>query len=199
MLNQISFDHRVLFCGKTRSGKTYLASRLTSKLSRLLVFDNLNRVNMSYSSKIEIEGFIRGEDLRIKVGSLEVFDLVVKQSFEYGYFTAYVDELYSLVPNPAKIPESVSLLWTRGGGNNIGAWACVQRPSRIPLFVITELEHLFVFKLKNSDDRKRAWDFVGINPPLPNVPNVDPHGFYYYSDFSPQNEVLYVSEFAGVD
>lgn len=198
MLNEISFDHRVLLCGKTRSGKTYLASRLTSKLSRLLVFDNLDRVNMPYASRSEIEAFIAGADVRIKLRDIELFDYTVKRAFEHGYFTVYVDELYALVPNAAKIPESVTLLWTRGGGNHIGAWACVQRPARIPLFVITELEHLFVFKLKNSDDRKRAWDFVGVKPPLPNVPNVDPHGFYYYSDFSTQNEVLYVSEFENV-
>jgi hypothetical protein len=198
MLNTISFDHRVLFCGKTRSGKTFLASRLTSTLPRLIVFDNLDRVNMPYATKEEIEAFIAGDDVRVKIGDVQVFDHVVKQSFNVGYYTAYIDELYSLVPHPQKIPDCVSMLWTRGGGNNIGAWACVQRPSRIPLFVITELEHLFVFKLKNSEDRKRAWDFVGINPPLPNVPNVDPHGFYYYSDFNPDNHVLYVSQFDNV-
>lgn len=153
---------------------------------------------MPAATKREIEGFIAGEDVRIKIVDPQLFDYVIKQSFDVGYFTAYIDELYALVPHPAKIPECVSLLWTRGGGNRIGAWACVQRPSRIPLFVITELEHLFVFKLKNADDRKRAWDFVGINPPLPNVPNVDEHGFYYYSDFTPNNQVLYVSKFEDV-
>lgn len=198
MLNTIAFDHRVLFCGKTRSGKTYLASRLTSTLARLLVFDNLDRVNMPYSTREEIEAFISGEDARIKIGDAGLFDLVVKAAFKIGYFTAYIDELYSLVPVPQRIPDCVTMLWTRGGGNHIGAWACVQRPSRIPLFVITELEHLFVFKLKNSEDRKRAWDFVGIKPPLENVPNIDPHGFYYYSDFTPDNRVLYVSEFESV-
>lgn len=198
MLNRIDFDQRVLFCGKTRSGKTYLAERLTSKLPRLLVYDNLNRVNMPTASKEEIKAFIAGHDLRIKIMSPDVFDYVVHESFEHGYYTAYIDELYALVPRPNKIPDSVTMLWTRGGGNHIGAWACVQRPARIPLFVITELEHLFVFKLMNKEDRKRAWDFVGFDDPLPNVPNVDRHGFYYYSTLQADKCVTYVSAFESV-
>jgi hypothetical protein len=187
----IRFDERVLFVGKTRSGKTFLAERLTAKLPRMIVFDSLGRVNMPTSTGEQIQAFIEGESLRVKVETPEAFNQLVIETFDTGFYVVYVDELYGLYDHPAKIPKSLSMLWTRGGGNHIGTWAATQRPAWIPLFTMSETEHTFLFRLKLPQDSKRINELAGLD--LPPVPKSDPHGFYYWSDHD--DEILYVKEF----
>ena len=68
-------------------------------------------------------------------------------------------------------------VYTRGREFGIGMWASAQRPSLIPLFAISESNHLFIFRLNMEEDRRRLASFAGdrvMNPIR------DPHGFYHY-------------------
>lgn len=95
-----------------------------------------------------------------------------------GHVTVYIDEAYGIVPPGAKIPPMLNALYTRGRELGIGVWAATQRPSWIPLVMLSEAEWLFAFRLQLDADRKRMAELMG---PEVMRPVRNPHGFWLYN------------------
>lgn len=199
-LRAIKANERVAIAGKTGTGKTFLAKHLTRGLRRFVLIDskgtldNWNTVPWdNESAKLLAEG----EPVRVRVLSPIVekpeeyrayFDAIFKAAYDAGDVTVYVDEVYAVTQNG--IPAHLGALYTRGRELGIGVWAAMQRPTFIPLFVLSEADHLFCFFLQLEKDRRRMSEFMGEE--VLEAAN-DEHGFYYAR--SQDRHPTYVREF----
>lgn len=174
-------DERVAYVGKTGSGKTFAAERVTGPLPRLVVLDPKGMLagkwNLRDWDNKEAKKLQRGEPCRIRVpapygGDWEPYMDAV---YRAGRVCLYIDEVYGVVPPGHNPSPSFTACYTRGRELGIGVHAATQRPSKIPLFVLSEAEWTFCFRLKLKIDRKRMEETIGI---IPDVPARDEHGFY---------------------
>lgn len=185
-MTQILSNERVIIAGKTRSGKTTLAKELTKSIRRLLILDSkgtLGGWNGEEWSEENRERLVKGENVRVRIvpeinqdpGTLweEAFSF----AFTIGNCTIYLDEAFAIFENANTATPTAKAIWTRGAEFGIGAWASTQRPSGIPLFLISEAEHYFCFRLTLAKDRERMSEFMGEEVVQPIR---DKHGFWYY-------------------
>lgn len=184
-------DQRVLFVGKTGSGKTYLAEYMSEPISRLIALDpkpslrHWERLEtVTSSNHASIRALRRGENRRIRVpdpgkgmaGWLPWLQLV----WEIGDITVYIDEI-NLVVYPRKVPPiQFSRLYQQGRERGIGVWGATQRPVNIPLICVTEAEWIFEFRVGNKADRKLIGDY-GDDSGRMAEPIRDEHGFYTFN------------------
>jgi hypothetical protein len=187
----VKADERVLFVGKTRSGKTYLAEHMTQDIARLICLDpkpslkkwsNLETVTSTNSAAVR--ALLRGENRRIRVpdpgkgmaGWLPWYDLI----WRLGDVTGYFDEINLLVHPRRAVPIEFSRLYQQGAERGIGVWSSTQRPVNIPLICVTEAEWIFMFRLGNKDDRKLIAGY-GDDTGKMIEPIRDVHGFWTYN------------------
>lgn len=199
---QIPTNGRVFIAGQTGSGKSYLAKRLLENVPRLLVIDSKHNLakdmRLERATKKRLAAFIRGEDMRLQVKTPKHVDDRTVMRFCENIFrmaevaadcTVYIDEAMHITI-PSVDPPMLKGLYTRGReiiyddkgrikAGGIGVVACSQRPSRIPLFMITESEYKFCFRIMNPDDRLRMAGYMGqaVKRLI-----TDDHGFYYYEN-----------------
>lgn len=185
-LIRIRSDSRVFFCGKTGSGKTYAAHRVCRPIKRLIVLDPKATIPAEHWKLApwdrEARTLLRnGEPIRALIrapigpGAEEEWDRAYKAVLEAGNATIYVDEVYGVVETGRPSPY-LTAIWTRGRELGIGAFASSQRPAWVPIVMMSEAEHHFVFRLTVGDDRRRMAEFLG-----PKVMEVirDTHGLFY--------------------
>ncbi len=189
--NQISLraNDRVFICGKTGTGKTYLARHLTQRLTRLVVLDGKGTLG-----SWELEPWDRearralkaNEPIRTRVvlGSVtgdpvDYWVSVLETLYSVSNVTIYIDEVYMIIDPGTRAPAIFTALYTQGRELGIGVWAATQRPTWIPLVCMSEAEHFWMFRLNLEEDRKRMSAFMG-----PDVmqPIRDVHGYYYMRD-----------------
>jgi hypothetical protein len=129
--------------------------------------------------------FERGEPGRFRILPPIVDDLTdwYEQLFAVLYatgdLTLYIDEAYAVVPPGTRAGKWLSALYTRGRELGIGVWTSTQRPTWVPLFMLSEADWFMVFRLNLKADRERLASLVGASPGILN-PIPDPHGFWLY-------------------
>ena len=185
-LIEIQRDERVYIVGKTKTGKTFLTRHLLRSVPRLVVIDPKNELTgwgLEEWNAETIKAFEEGEDIQLRVGPEPVEDIVrywndiLWTIYEVGDCVVFIDEAY-LLAEGNKYPQALMFIWTAGRTREIGAFSISQRPRFIPKYLISEAEHVFVFRLRIEDDRKYVASFTHaamVNP----IPREDPHGFYY--------------------
>lgn len=211
---QIPENARTFIAGQTGSGKTFLAKKLLEDAPRLIVIDSkhnlLKDMHLEKSTHKLWSQFMRGKDARIQVKTPRNLNDRAVMAYCEAIFRrvematdclVYIDEGMHITV-PGIDPPVLKGLYTRGReavlrdnkiiAGNIGVIACSQRPSRIPLFMITESEYKFCFRLMNPDDRKRMSGYMG--DAVREIVD-DPHGFYYYENGL--ENAVYVPELKG--
>lgn len=98
-------------------------------------------------------------------------------AFKYS-LTVMTDELFA-VAQEGKL-DGFNACVTRGRSRGLGMWSLVQRPTRIPLFTISESDHRFVFRLNWPADRQRMAEACGAVELL-DTPQGE-FGFWYHRD-----------------
>ena len=180
---QVRGDERVAYIGKTGSGKTFAAAAIVSPLPRLMVLDPKGTLKGKWGLRdwtaTEARALKRGEPVRVRIpapldGDWEPY---FKAAYEAGSVCVYIDEVYGVVPPGHNPSPYFTALYTRGRELGIGVHAATQRPSKIPLFVLSEAEWTLCFRLQLLHDRKRMQEVIGS---IPDVSPEDPHGFYLY-------------------
>lgn len=193
---EIRASERVALVGKTGSGKTTLALYLTKSLSRLVVFDPKGTLwvpewRLEDWSKEGLQRLAEGESVRLRIPAPlnNNWEPYFTEIFSIGNCVVYIDEVYGIVPPGAKPGAMFTAMYTRGRELNIGVIAATQRPTWVPLFVLSEAEWLFVFRLQLQADRNRMAEIGGPELQEP-IPAIDEYGFYVYNSL--WNEPIYL-------
>jgi hypothetical protein len=109
-------------------------------------------------------------------GAEEEWERAYMAVLNAGNCTMYVDEVYGVVETGKPSPY-LTAIWTRGRELGIGAYAASQRPVWVPIVMLSEAEHFFMFRLTVGDDRRRMAEFMG--PTVMEVIKTDIHGLFY--------------------
>lgn len=179
-------NDRVLLSGKTGSGKTLFAMRMLAPVKRLIVLDpkaNLTDWNLKTPNGRDWWRFGRGSNGRFRILPPIVnnaglwYEQLFERLYDIGDLTLYIDEAYAI--GSGQRPGAwLQALYTRGRELGIGIWAATQRPTWIPLFLISEADWLITFRLNLEDDRRRLATVCG-DQVIGRIP--DPHGFWIYN------------------
>lgn len=162
--NSIKPSDRVAFVGKTGSGKTYLAKGLLSSVQRLIVLDAKGTLGdwvPNFDNDLE-KKLMNGEMVRARIPAPigGDWDDILWKCYEAGNVTIYIDEVYG-ISEGSKPSDALRAVITRGRELGIGVWSSTQRPSWIPLIILSECEWVFTFQLRLMEDKRRMASIIG--------------------------------------
>lgn len=182
---------RCFIVGTTGSGKTYLARKLLSPQSDVIVVDPKH--GFEWESVPKHGGGVITSDFREVVRHEGPAPLIYRPSLSecsvgIPWFwvwiwsrentIVYVDEV-SAITKPTTIPYEFARCIQMGRSKNIGVWCGTQRPARVPIVILSEAEHDFVFRLRNPADAKRMAEYT--DPEILRNP-AHGHECWYYGD-----------------
>lgn len=187
----IAFNNRLLFVGKTRTGKTFLSNHLLKQFAER--HENLQIILLDPKHERRIFG--TGE-------SLDAPKLVTKyhKNIKYQCFQAYhwnqeledtvdsllkrgeaifdLDELGGIA-TANSVPSGITRLWTQGGGKGVGSWAKIQYPKRVPGVIKSQSEYIFMFRINPEEDRQDMLNYIPDRRILQKIPK---RYFWLYHD-----------------
>lgn len=181
---------RAFIVGTTGSGKTYLASLLLRPRPDVVVIDPKHQFELTGSAHGKA---VVTEDFREVVKHQGPGPLIYRPSLAecaqgipwfwvWIWFRentlVYVDEV-AAITKPVTIPPDFARCIQQGRSRNIGVWCGTQRPARVPIVILSEAEHDFVFRLRNPEDLKRMAEYTD---PAVMRDRAKGHEFWYYGD-----------------
>jgi len=165
---------RALLVGATGSGKSTVAREMAALRNFVVVHDGKGLVNWDgYVLCKSLRDIERRKDARefpriiYRPNRDEKHDDGAKQAFfewiySRGKTTLIVDEVFQIVQGNA-LPEAYLACLTSGREHGIEVWNCCQRPTRIPPEILGEAEHVYVFRLRLEQDRRKIADVTGLD------------------------------------
>lgn len=163
-------DH-LIFCGTTGSGKSYLAQEMLKNYERYFIFDTHGSLKLDNAIKIiepmNLEKKLRAFDKIRYVPRLEYrtkahFNAVFKTLMTNKYAKnriIYIDEIYHLGFGQS-FPDWLSRGISTARQKKISIWTSSQRPSNIPMAILTESRRIYLFYLSYAEDIKKIAKFT---------------------------------------
>lgn len=175
---------RAAFIGQTGSGKTTLAEMVCRSRPWVVVLDSKGTLQWSgYQVHTRLASLTESTAPRLlyrpvyeELQDPDVLDRFFEWIYRRERTTLYVDEVYAIAQGD-RFPYHFGACLTRGRELGIEVFTATQRPSRIPAIVLSESEHLYVFKLKLPRDRDKIEEMTGIDADV--VRDLPKHQFYY--------------------
>jgi hypothetical protein len=170
----------------TRTGKTTLARQLLQHEKRILILDpkwcfkELGEECIITSDAMTAVRSIRRANViyRPKPGE-ESWNTVLQGAWNSNLkkqnpHTLYVDEVAMVVAGPTSFPPFLRAYWQQGGELGLKALSSTQRPASVPLFLFSESEQHWSFRLLLDKDVKRASEWLGVEDRPSTL-----HSFFY--------------------
>lgn len=102
-----------------------------------------------------------------------VFSRAISDLYAKGHNIVFADETYSLtneLPAPAKDMPSIDDLlirtWSKGRSMSSGLWAATQRPAYVPLWMYSEVQHVFLARTPDKRAQLRFNEISGVDGDL---------------------------------
>jgi hypothetical protein len=169
---------RACLVGQTGSGKTTLARFLLQYRPFVVVHDGKGTIEWpGYRRFVHLKAMVATVDANPRNYPRVIYRPTVEEMrnpalvdgfFRWVYLrkncTLYVDETFSVVEAFQGVtPPGYQACITRGREKRVEVWSSTQRPYRIPLIVLTESEHYYVFRLQGLEDRLRMRGVSGLS------------------------------------
>jgi hypothetical protein len=177
----LSYNKRLAFIGKTRSGKTFLANHLLSHFQKqkdiqiILLDPKHERRKFGDGSSLEGPKLVKEYKKNIKVQCFQEYhwnpslDDTVDQILKRGKVIFDLDEIGGIA-TANSVPDGITRLWTQGGGKGVGAWSKFQKPLGIPKVIKSQSEYFFMFRINPLDDRKDMLNYIPDEQILQKIP-----------------------------
>ena len=161
----------IVFCGTTGSGKTFLAKEMLKRYEKIFLFDTHNGLGdvegIKITSPLNIEKKLRSFDkIRyvpdLKYRSKNWFNYVIKtlMTSKYGRGRViYIDEIFHLGFGQS-FPDWLSKGISTARQKKISIWTCSQRPTNVPMSILTESRRVYIFYLSYMEDLKKLSKFT---------------------------------------
>lgn len=186
-------NDRGVLIGKTGSGKTTLA--------RFLVEDDRKRYSVTWNPKgsekvnewnqVHVSSlnalYDAGEKERRIIYTPDAFlaeDEANQAEFFYWIYERrftrlYIDEATAIAYNGIRAPRAVLAIINRGRERGVSTLTATQRPSGVPMNILSESEHYYVFKTLLPQDKMRIEQVTGIRVEDQN--DLEDYEFYYFN------------------
>ncbi len=165
----IGVNDRIAIFGRTGTGKTYFSKKVLLPHYPRLVFHDIKHENNDFAHDVILttpkeleENIHKYNKILYQPDDVELgdFNEVCKIIFEAKNTALYVDEI-AAVSASNRIEAYHRLLLTQGRSKNEGLIQVSQRPRDLYNTIISESEHLFVFKLSLDTDISKLRFMLG--------------------------------------
>lgn len=99
--------------------------------------------------------------------------------YERKYTRLYIDEATEITYSANKPPEYLTAVLNRGRERGVSTLTATQRPSGVPMNILSESENYYVFKLLLPQDKQRVELITGISVEDQN--DLKDFEFYYFN------------------
>lgn len=194
----IPTDKHVFVCGKTGTGKSFLAEQYVTGYEYVVKLDTKNETAERKRDGVSAwKGLKEGKDFSIVSDfesleyvetkkiiyvpdydeqTIDQFNHFFRWIFERENTVLWIDELMS-IGTTNSFPREYGRLCQQGRSKNIALWNCTQRPSGIPSIALASSSYFFVFDTNLPQDRKKLYEVTGQEKMLDYPKN---HNFWYY-------------------
>jgi hypothetical protein len=99
--------------------------------------------------------------------------------YERKYTRLYIDEATSVCYSSSKAPRYLTAVLNRGRERGISTLTATQRPSGVPMNILSESEHYYVFRTLLPQDQDRIKAITGIS--IEDQLGLKDHEFFYFN------------------
>jgi hypothetical protein len=99
--------------------------------------------------------------------------------YERKHTRFYIDEATSVQYGGGRIPRHLNAVINRGRERGVSTLTATQRPSGVPLNILSESEHYYVFKVLMPQDRARIEQVTGIT--FEDQASLEDFEFFYFN------------------
>lgn len=178
MITLPKLGEHLIFCGTTGSGKTVLAQELLSNYDKIFVFDTQDSLKIPDAVKVtspiglgrKLKSLSRIRYVpKLEYRTKDYFNAVIKyllltknifdrqEVWKNGII--YIDEIYHIGYGQS-FPDWLSRGIATARQKKISIWVSSQRPTNIPMPLMTESRRIYLFYLSYAEDLKKISKFT---------------------------------------
>jgi len=195
----IAYEEKIVIVGASGSGKTYLANQIMKSLNgisvwvydpnyqfhsaRAMVFHDLDELLKVYDSAKRGHYILQPSD-----GTEHTFRRFNAEAFKRGNLTLIEDEIHNHL-SKQKVLKEFNQVILSGRPRGISVISISSRPASCPNHILSNVKHVFAFKLNLESDVKFLEGYLGedvwiLMPPdkrarLKDEPALEEHTFFY--------------------
>ena len=197
--NFIAYEEKIVIVGASGSGKTYLANQIMKGLngitvwvfdpnyqfhsSRAMVFNDLSEMLKVYDQAKRGHYILQPHD-----SSEHTFRRFNAEAFKRGNIVLIEDEIHNWL-SKQKVLKEFNQVILSGRPRGISVISISSRPASCPNHILSNVKHVFAFKLNLESDVKFLEGYLGndvwvLMPPdkrarLKDHPALEEHTFFY--------------------